>query len=122
MLRGGPLPLLPFGALAGSGDLREPRWAGEFGVAALIPARPWASPAERRYAECGIVARGFGPTGGDLARHLADRVCAWHERGRPRVSGLSVIAYPLPTPVTARPGQTILDRRHTRLALSWPAP
>jgi protein-L-isoaspartate(D-aspartate) O-methyltransferase len=122
VLRGGPLPLLPFGALAGSGDLCEPRWAGEFGVAALIPARPWASPAEPRYAESGIVVRGFGPTGGDLARHLADRVGAWHERGRPRVSGLSVIAYPLPTPITARPGQTILDRRHTRLVLSWPVP
>jgi len=119
---GGPLPLLPFGALAGSGDLREPRWAGEFGVAALIPARPWASPAERRYAESGIVVRGFGPTGGDLARQLADRVRAWHERGRPRISGLSVIAYPLPTPVTGRPGQTILERRHTRLVLGWPAP
>ena len=122
MLRGGPLPLLPFGALAGSGELCEPRWGGEFGVAALIPARPWASPAEHRYAESGIVVRGFGPAGGDLARQLADRVRAWHERGRPRVSGLSVISYPLPTPVTARPGQTILDRRHTRLVLSWPAP
>jgi protein-L-isoaspartate(D-aspartate) O-methyltransferase len=82
-VRGGPLPLLPFGGLAGSGDLREPRWDGEFGVAALVPARPWASPAERRSAVSGIVVRGFGPTGGDLARHLADRVCAWHERGRP---------------------------------------
>jgi protein-L-isoaspartate(D-aspartate) O-methyltransferase len=122
VLRGGPLPLLPFGALAGSGDLREPSWGGEFGVAALIPARPWASPAERRYSEAEIMVRGFGPTGGDLARRLADRVCAWHERGRPRVSGLSVIAYPLSTPVTARPGQTILNRRYTRLVVSWPAP
>jgi protein-L-isoaspartate(D-aspartate) O-methyltransferase len=117
----GALPLLPFGALAGSADLGEPRWAGEFGVVALIPGRPWLSPAERRYAECGIVVRGFGPAGGDLARHLAGRVSAWHERGRPRVSGLSVTAYPLPTPVAPRPGQTILDRRHTRLALSWPS-
>jgi len=33
-----------------------------------------------------------------------------------------VIAYPLPTPVTGRPGQTILERRHTRLVLGWPAP
>jgi protein-L-isoaspartate(D-aspartate) O-methyltransferase len=120
-VRGGALPLLPFGALAGSGDLREPRWAGEFGVAALVPGGPLMSPAERRYAECGIVARGFGPSGGDLARHLADRVSAWHQRGRPRISGLSVTAYPLSTPVTPLPGQTILDRRHTRLALSWPA-
>jgi hypothetical protein len=33
-----------------------------------------------------------------------------------------VAAYPLPTPVTPLPGQTILDRRHTRLVLNWPAP
>jgi protein-L-isoaspartate(D-aspartate) O-methyltransferase len=66
------------------------------------------------------VARGFGPAGDGLARQLAGRVGAWHERGRPRVSGLSVAAYPLPTPVAPLPGQTILDRRHTRLALSWP--
>jgi protein-L-isoaspartate(D-aspartate) O-methyltransferase len=121
VVRGGALPMLPFGALAGSGDLREPRWAGEFGVAALIPGRPWMPPADRRYSECGIVARGFGPAGADLARQLAGRVSAWHERGRPRATGLSVTAYPLPAPVAPRPGQTILDRRHTRLALSWPA-
>ena len=122
MLRGSVLPLLPFGALAGSGGLREPRWGGDFGVAALIPARPSVSPLEGRYPESGIVARGFGRTGADLARRLVGRVSAWHERGRPRVSGLSVVAYPLPTPFAARPGQTILDRRHTRLAVGWPAP
>jgi protein-L-isoaspartate(D-aspartate) O-methyltransferase len=119
--RAGGLPLLPFGALAGSDGGREPAWAGDFGVAALIPARPWVPPGDRRYDECGIVVRGFGPTGADLARHLAGRVAAWRERGRPRVSGLSVIAYPLATPVAARPGQVVLDRRHTRLVLSWPS-
>jgi protein-L-isoaspartate(D-aspartate) O-methyltransferase len=122
VLRGAVLPLLPFGALAGSGDLREPQWAGDFGVAALIPGRPAVSPGERRYAESGIVVRGFGPTGADLAERLVSRVAAWHDQGRPRVSDLSVIAYPRGTPVMARPGQTILDRRHTRLALSWPPP
>jgi protein-L-isoaspartate(D-aspartate) O-methyltransferase len=115
------VPLLPFGALAGSDGLRAPRWAGDFGVAALIPARPPASAWERRYAGSGIVVRGFGPAGADLARQLAGRVSAWDELGRPRVSDLSVIAYPLPTPVAPRPGQVILDRRRTRLALSWPS-
>ncbi len=122
VFRGGMLPLLPFGALAGSDGLREPRWAGDFGVAALIPARPPVSSWERRYPESGIVVRGFGPAGADLARRLAGRVSAWHDRGRPRVSGLSVIAYPLPSPVAPLPGQTVLDRRHTRLALGWPSP
>jgi protein-L-isoaspartate(D-aspartate) O-methyltransferase len=122
VLRGAVLPLLPFGALAGSGDLREPQWAGDFGVAALIPAPSAVPPSERRYPESGIVVRGFGPAGADLAERLASRVSGWHDQGRPRASGLSVIAYPLGTPVAARPGQTVLDRRHTRLVLSWPPP
>ena len=53
---------------------------------------------------------------------LAGRVAAWHDQGRPRASALSVIAYPLGTPVAGRPGQTVLDRPHTRLILSWPPP
>ena len=110
---------LPFGALAGSDGLREPRWGGDFGVAALIPARPPVSPWERLSAGSGIVVRGFGPVGADLARRLAGRVSAWDDQGRPRVSDLSVIAYPLPTPVAPRPGQIVLDRRRTRLTLSW---
>ncbi len=119
-LRAAVLPLLPFGALAGSAGARQPDWAGEFGVAALVPARP--SPREeRRPEDFGVVARGFGPWGGELARRLAGRVAAWQELGRPRASGLSVIAYPRPAVVADRPGQVVLDRRHARLALSWPA-
>ena len=128
--RGGVLPLLPFGALAGSPGADQPDWAGYFGVAALIPARPPApaggpAPAgvlggEGRYTEVAVVARGFGPAGGELARRLAALVADWAERGRPPASDLRVAAYPGEVPVPDRPGQVILERRHARLVLDWP--
>jgi protein-L-isoaspartate(D-aspartate) O-methyltransferase len=110
--RGSPLPLLPFGAMAA-------RVAGDLGVAALLPVRP---PAGRRYGEFEVAVRGFGPRGAVLAGHLAGRVLAWDELGRPGASGLRMDLYPLGTPEESRPGQVVLDRRHTRLALSWPGP
>jgi protein-L-isoaspartate(D-aspartate) O-methyltransferase len=131
-LRAGVAPLVPFGALAGSLGAPQPDWAGDFGVAALIPARPPASPssslssssslpgAGRRHAGVGVVVRGFGPGGDALARRLAGRVLAWAERGRPTASSLHVAAYPRDVPVPDLPGQVILERRHARLALSWP--
>jgi protein-L-isoaspartate(D-aspartate) O-methyltransferase len=118
----GAMPLLPFGALAGSAARPGRGWPGDFGLAALIPARPPPGPAEgRRYADFGVVARGFGPRGGELAARLAGQVVAWQERGRPRACDLSVAAYPREMPVPAVPGQVVLERRHTRLALNWPA-
>jgi len=133
-LRAGVMPLLPFGALAGSPGAYRPDWAGDFGVAALIPSRPpppassrssRSSPlspgGEPRHAGVGVVVRGFGPAGGELAGRLAGRVRAWAERGRPAASGLRVAAYPREIPVPDQPGQVILERRHARLVLSWPA-
>jgi protein-L-isoaspartate(D-aspartate) O-methyltransferase len=117
-LRDGVMPLLPFGALAGAAG-RDPGWPGDFGVAALIPARPRAGPEDFRKTDFGVVVRGFGPGGGALARRLAGQVRAWPERGRPRASDLRVAVYPREAPVPAVPGQVILDRRDTRLALSW---
>jgi protein-L-isoaspartate(D-aspartate) O-methyltransferase len=121
-LRDGVMPLLPFGALAGSAGARDPDWAGDFGVAALIPARPASAPEERRPSDFGVVVRGFGPWGGELARRLARQVQAWQERGRPRACDLRVTAYPREARVAPAAGQSVLDRRHTRLALSWPGP
>ena len=114
-LRGSLLPLLPFGAMADSGTLTGP---GGPGVAALLPVRP---PPGRGCGEFEVAVRGFGPGGSGLAGHLAARVLAWDERGRPGASGLRLSAYPQGTPEEPLPGQVILDRRHARLALSWPA-
>jgi protein-L-isoaspartate(D-aspartate) O-methyltransferase len=118
-LAGKLLPLLPFGAMADSPNAPDAGGSGGLGVAALLPVRP---PARRRYGEFDIAVRGFGPRGPDLAGRLAGRVLAWDELGRPGASGLRLNAYPLGTPAAALPGQVILDRPHTRLALSWPAP
>jgi protein-L-isoaspartate(D-aspartate) O-methyltransferase len=114
-MRGSLLPLLPFGAMADSGTLAG---LDGLGVAALLPVRP---PPGRGYEEFEIAVRGFGPRGAGLAGHLAARVLAWEERGRPGASGLRLYAYPQGTPEEALPGQVILGRRHTRLALSWPS-
>ncbi len=122
------LPLMPFGALAETGPAPEPGRAGDPGVAALLPLRP---PAPGRYqtGEFHIAVRGFGPGGADLARYLAGQVVAWDDLGRPGASSLRLTAYPRGTApgapdevIPAGPGQVILDRRHTRLALSWSAP
>jgi protein-L-isoaspartate(D-aspartate) O-methyltransferase len=118
-LRGSLLPLLPFGAMADSPATGDAGGTGDLGVAALLPVKP---PAGSRYGELDVAVRGFGPRGAGLAGRLAGRVLAWDELGRPGTSGLRLNAYPLDTPAEALPGQVILDRRHTRLALSWPAP
>jgi protein-L-isoaspartate(D-aspartate) O-methyltransferase len=115
-LRGALLPLLPFGAMAATTTTSDD---DDLRVAALLPVR---SPAGRRYGELEVAVRGFGHGGSELAGHLAGRVLAWDEQGRPGASGLRLNVYPLGTPEEALPGQVILDRRHSRLALSWPAP
>jgi protein-L-isoaspartate(D-aspartate) O-methyltransferase len=120
-LRSTLLPLLPFGAMADSGTKPE-AGPGDLGVAALLPVRP--SPGVPGYGEFELAVRGFGPRGGGLAGHLAGRVVTWDELGRPGASSLRLNAYPRRTPdeaIPAAPGRVILDRRHTRLALSWPA-
>ena len=124
-LRSTLLPLLPFGAMADSGTGPGAAGRGELGVAALLPVRP--APGGRGYGEFEIAVRGFGPRGASLAGHLAARVLTWDELGRPGASSLRLNAYPVGAPEAAPPalpadtGQLILDRRHTRLALSWPA-
>jgi protein-L-isoaspartate(D-aspartate) O-methyltransferase len=115
-LRGTLLPALPFGAMADAATTSD---EDELRAAALLPAR---SPAGQRYGEFEVAVRGFGDGGSELAGYLAGRVLAWDEKGRPGASGLRLNVYPLGTPEEALPGQVILDRRHSRLALSWPAP
>jgi protein-L-isoaspartate(D-aspartate) O-methyltransferase len=134
-LRGSVLPLLPFGALA-----TTPGAAEGLGLAGLLPAAPAAPSAEEhRLGEFEIAVRGFGPLGAFLAEHLAGRVAAWQSSGRPRSADLVVTAYPRTAGATAeahpvalpasevpavpdRPGQTVIDRPHTRLTLTWPEP
>jgi protein-L-isoaspartate(D-aspartate) O-methyltransferase len=62
---------------------------------------------------------GYGSSADRLATELADHVHAWDAAGRPGTRGLRVDAYPVSTPDSGlRPG-TVIDKRHTRMVLSW---
>ena len=130
-------PQLPFGGLAGStadGELAVASIAvaadsGESGAAvsgprACLPGpQPFGGPqaggtdpAPAR----GIVIRGYGPGGAELAGHLAGRAGQWEELGRPGAWNLRLAAYPAGTPVPDAAGQIVIDREHSRLVAGWP--
>ena len=76
-----------------------------------------------------IVVRGFGPGGAGLAGYLARRAAVWDSLGRPGSANLRLRAYPPRAQQGAgaevegaTSGTVILDRRHGRLVLDWPAP
>jgi protein-L-isoaspartate(D-aspartate) O-methyltransferase len=150
--------LMPLGGLARAGG-----GGGQIGVAALVPARGQRRPAlsglsgpasvprkpawlHERPASLGLVFRGFGPGGAELARYLARRALVWHGLGRPGAADIRISAYPsatgfeaaeseaadseaaesgVPAPApapAAAPGTVVLRRRYTRLVLDWAAP
>jgi protein-L-isoaspartate(D-aspartate) O-methyltransferase len=65
--------------------------------------------------EFGAVAH--GPDAAGLAGRFVEQVRAWHERARPR-PGLTVL--PAGTPDDRLPAGLVLDKRHTRIVVSWP--
>ncbi|GGL09016.1 hypothetical protein Sme01_12350 [Sphaerisporangium melleum] len=69
-----------------------------------------------------LVAAGHGPGGGALAERLAAHVRRWAAAGRPASTALYLDAYPRATPDDAMRGDAVIDKTHTRLALSWPHP
>jgi protein-L-isoaspartate(D-aspartate) O-methyltransferase len=66
-----------------------------------------------------LVAAGYGPAADRLASELAGHVRAWDAAGRPGTAGLRVDAYPMSTPDSELRAGTVIDKRHTRLVLSW---
>jgi protein-L-isoaspartate(D-aspartate) O-methyltransferase len=74
----------------------------------------------RQTGRADVTVRGFGPGGADLAAYLAGRVRAWHDLGRPGVTGLSLRVYPAGAPVQAPSWTMVVDKQHTRLVLGWP--
>ncbi len=62
---------------------------------------------------------GYGPAADRLATELADHVRAWDAAGRPGTDGLRVDVYPKATPDSELAPGTVIDKRHTRLVLSW---
>lgn len=67
--------------------------------------------------EFGVVAH--GPDAAAVARTMAEHISAWDEAGRPSPR-LTVL--PAGTPDEDLPVGYVLDKRHTRLVISWAAP
>ena len=64
--------------------------------------------------EFGVVAH--GPDAADVAQTMADHISAWDKAGRPSPH-LTVL--PAGTPDADLPPGCVLDKRHTRLVISW---
>ncbi|MFC4532413.1 methyltransferase, FxLD system [Sphaerisporangium dianthi] len=67
-----------------------------------------------------LVAGGYGPGGAAAADDLAAHVRRWAAAGRPETGALHLAVHPRTTPDPALDGETVIDKTHTRLALSWP--
>ena len=68
-----------------------------------------------------LAIRLYGPAE-TLARQLVDGVAAWDAAGRPGDDRLRLRVDPLPTHRAPDPGETILDKRWTRIAMGWVPP
>ncbi|WP_248966166.1 methyltransferase, FxLD system [Sphaerisporangium perillae] len=68
-----------------------------------------------------LIVAGYGPAGDELAAGLVAQVRAWDAAGRPTAQGLRIDAYPISTRDGRLDAGTVIDKTHTRLALSWPA-
>lgn len=65
-------------------------------------------------------ARPLGPNGDRLAQRLVGHIRDWNTQGRPATAGLHVSAYPRDTDRAAiTHAHSIIEKRHTRLALTW---
>jgi len=69
-----------------------------------------------------LVAAGHGPAGPRLAGELADHIRAWGAAGRPDATGLRIVAHPdRGAPAAAAADATVIQKRHTRLVVTWPS-
>lgn len=62
----------------------------------------------------------FGREGTQLAARLAGHVRDWHAAGRPSLAGLRIGAYPAGASLPGARQATVIDKRHTRLLVTWP--
>ena len=92
-------------------------------LAVLTRARP---PGQPPPAESGdatpatfpLAVRSHGPND-RLAQRLIADLAAWDAAARPNDEWLRLRAYPLPTAYIPTPGETVVDKRWTRLVVSW---
>lgn len=65
-------------------------------------------------------AHAFGPQAAGLAETMAEQVRVWDREHR-RGSGPSVAVWPLDTPDERLPEGLVINKRHHRVTISWPA-
>ncbi|MET9439401.1 hypothetical protein [Streptomyces sp. NPDC006610] len=73
---------------------------------------------DRKSAEFGVHA--FGPDGEGAAYRLADAVRTWGKEHR-RGPGPAIAVHPAGTPDELISGERVIDKRHRRISISWPA-
>lgn len=66
-----------------------------------------------------LAAFGYGPNGGRLATILIRHIRAWEQLGRPRSDSWRIHAYPVSTARHELAEKLIIEKTHTRLALTW---
>ncbi|MFI6532179.1 methyltransferase, FxLD system [Nonomuraea sp. NPDC050547] len=112
--------------------IRDPRWCTLYGDSKLLPSAPVAHGGVRMTSGLAVdgglavltdelAALGFGPRGPELADGLAAHVAAWQEAGRPAADGLRVEAWDLPSAAAPPAGRLVIDKRDTRLLISYGA-
>jgi protein-L-isoaspartate(D-aspartate) O-methyltransferase len=92
---------------------------GDDGTALLSPAaedHPATNLDDPRRFEISI--KSFGRDAG-AGRRLAALTRAWDEAGRPGTEGLQVAAYPIEASYDPGPAEFVIDKRWSRLVLSW---
>ncbi|MFD3580982.1 methyltransferase, FxLD system [Streptomyces sp. NPDC058683] len=73
---------------------------------------------EKKTAEYGVHA--FGPDASKFAERIADILRTWGEKVR-GADGPRIAVYPAGTPDDRITGDRIIDKRHSRISISWPA-
>ncbi|WP_037956088.1 methyltransferase, FxLD system [Streptomyces sulphureus] len=63
----------------------------------------------------------LGPHRQQLAEEIAAHLRRWNETVRGG-SGPTIGVYPAGTPTDQLPGERVIDKRHSRITLSWPSP
>lgn len=82
---------------------------------------PFEDGVDREADSVELAVLGYGPSAASLAARLATSLQAWESAGRPSMEKLRIDAYPAGTPDSELAGRLVVDKNHTRLALTLPS-
>lgn len=112
--------------------LREPDYGrvyleGHYGTGlgmvadgSLTHLAPFEEGVDRQVDAVELAVLGYGPSAASLAERLATSLLAWESAGRPSMEKLKIDVYPAGTPDSELAGRAVVDKHHTRLALTLP--